>query len=159
MFKILILNAFLILHPVHVTIISMNKEPGTDTISMSFRMYYDDFLLDYKLYQPDFDSGRINDLTDYFKNRIINYFNERVKIYLNGKLQQATLSDFSVSNYEILMRLTYRSDIKPKTLRISNKILTGIYADQANMVYLNIEKYENAIKLTSENVETTIKIK
>jgi len=137
----------------------MNKEPGTDTISMSFRMYYDDFLLDYKLYQPDFDSGRINDLTDYFKNRIINYFNERVKIYLNGKLQQATLSDFSVSNYEILMRLTYRSDIKPKTLRISNKILTGIYADQANMVYLNIEKYENAIKLTSENVETTIKIK
>ncbi len=159
MFKILILNVFLLFHPVRVTLITLNKDPGNDTIRMSFRMYYDDFLLDYKLYQPEFDSGKINDPADFFQNRIIDYFNERVQIYLNGKLLQGTLSGFSIDNYEIIMSLSYRSDKKPKNLRIRNKILTSIYPEQANMVYLNIDKYENALKLTANNVEATIKLK
>jgi len=40
-----------------------------------------------------------------------------------------------------------------------NQILTGIYSDQANMVYLNIDGYENAVKLTPGNAEANIKIK
>lgn len=159
MFKILILNVFLLLHPVRVTLITLNKESGNDTIRMSFRMYYDDFLLDYKLYKPEFESGKINDPTDYFQNRIINYFNERVQVYLNGKLLPGTLMGFSVDNYEIIMSLAYRSDKKPKNLRISNKILTSIYPEQANMVYINIDNYENALKLTADNVEATVKLK
>jgi hypothetical protein len=144
---------------VRVTLITLEKEPGSDTIRMSFRMYYDDFLLDYKLYQPEFESGKINYPADYFQNRIIDYFNERVQVYLNGKLLPGTLSGFSIDNYEIIMSLAYHSDKKPKNLRISNKILTSIYPEQANMVYLNIDKYENALKLTANNVEATIRLK
>jgi hypothetical protein len=158
-FKILILNIFLFSHPVHVTLISLNKDPGSETLKMTFRMYYDDFLLDYKMYDPDFEPGGINDPTKYFSGLIGSYFNERVKIYINGKLIPGKISELSVNDYEILMNLSYLTVRPPKNLRIMNQILTGIYSDQANMVYLNIDGYENAVKLTPGNAEANIKIK
>ncbi|HOW09078.1 MAG TPA: hypothetical protein PLX08_04670 [Bacteroidales bacterium] len=159
MFKILILNVFLLVHPVRVTLTTLNKDPGSDTIRMSFRMYFDDFLLDYKLYRPEFEPGKINDPKEYFQSRIIDYFNERVQICLNGKLLPGTILGFSIDNYEIILNLAYVSDKRPKNLRIRNNILTSIYPEQANMVYLNIDRYENALKLTAENVEASIRIK
>jgi hypothetical protein len=121
-------------------------------------MYYDDFLLDYKLYEPDFNSKDHDDPEKYFSRTIGNYFNERVQIYINRKLINGTLSELSINSYEILMSLSYPSDKPPKILRIRNQVLTKIYSDQTNMVYLNIVGYENAVKLTSDNPDATIKL-
>jgi len=147
------------MHPLHVTLISLNKDTGSDTVKMLFRMYYDDFLLDYKLYQPDFESGKTGDPTDYFGKVISSYFNERVQVYINGNLTAGTVSELSINNYEVLMSLTYRSVASPKSVRIRNRILTAVYSDQTNMIYLNIDKYENALKLTVERPEATVQLK
>jgi hypothetical protein len=159
MFKAFLLSTFLLMHPLHVSLVTLNHDNGSDTLKMLFRMYYDDFLLDYKSDKPDFDSGKINDPNDYFRNIIGAYLNARVQIYINGKLTDGNVSDLSINGYEVLMNVTYPSDKPPRSIRIRNKVLTSIYSDQANMVYLRIDGYENAVKLTPDNVETTIKIK
>jgi len=159
MFKILLFSAFVFFHPVHVTLTSLNKEQGNDTLKMSFRMYYEDFLLDYRLFKPGFEAGKIADPEDYFKKNIEQYFNDRVQLYINRKLLPCKLSELTINNYEILLSLTCLTGKPPGSIRIKNQILTGIYSDQANLVYLKIDKYENAVKLTTDKAEAFIKIK
>lgn len=159
MFKVLVLNIFLFFHPVHVTLTSVTQIQDSDTLKVLFRMYYDDFQRDYMLYYSEFKPGRGNDTSAIARERLNKYFNDRVRIYINHKLLTGRLSDFSVDGYEIRLNLFYHSDKKPRNFRISNNILTSIYADQANMIYIKIIKYEDAIKLTAEHTEEVIRMK
>lgn len=159
MLKILILNALLFFHPVHVSIITVTQVGESDTLEVFFRMYYDDFLRDYKLYNPDFNPGKNIEPKDFPDELIKKYFDDRVQIYINHKLLSGSLSNVSTDSYEILLNLIYQSDKKPRNFKIRNQILIGIYNDQANMVYLNINKYEDAIKLTAKDFEEARKIK
>ena len=156
MFRLLIINIYLVFHPIHVTLTTITGDVDSDSLKVFFRMYYDDFQLDYKLYYPDFSPGDHNDTSAFPKEMLSKYFNSMVNIYVNRKLLSGTLSDVSIDNYEIRLNLTYTSVKNPRTIRVSNKILTTIYSDQANMVYLSIEKYEDAVKLTVEQTEKTI---
>jgi len=111
------------------------------------------------LYYSEFKPGRGNDTSVIARERLNKYFNDRVRIYINHKLLTGRLSNFSVDGYEIRLNLFYHSDKKPRNFRISNNILTSIYADQANMIYIKIIKYEDAIKLTAEHTEEVIRMK
>ncbi|MGD0341621.1 MAG: DUF6702 family protein [Bacteroidales bacterium] len=159
MLKVLILNIFLFFHPVHVTLTTINQVQDSDTLKVFLRMYYDDFQRDYILHYPEFKPGKNNDTTGISREMLNKYFNDRVQIYVNHKLLSGKLSDVSIDSYEICLNLIYHSDIKPRNFRIRNQILTSIYSDQANMVYLNINKYEDAIKLTVDHIEETISLK
>jgi hypothetical protein len=159
MLKVLILNALLLFHPVHVTLITINQAQESDTLKVFFRMYYDDFLRDYKLYDPAFKPQK-NDGTEKIPDELIKkYFNERVQIYINHKLLSGSLSKVSTDSYEIRLELVYHSDKKPRNFKIRNQILISLYSDQANMIYLSINKYENAIKLTVDHIEEELKVK
>jgi hypothetical protein len=158
MLKVLILNILLFLHPVHVTLTTITQAQNSDTLRVFFRMYSDDFQLDYKLYHPEFKPGK-NNTKDIPHEMFNKYFNDRVQIYINRKLLSGELENVSIDSYEIRLNLIYHSDKKPENFRIRNQILTSIYTDQANMVYLNINKYEDAIKLTVDNVEEAIRLK
>lgn len=148
MLKVLILNIFLIFHPVHVTLTSIDQAQGSDTLKVFFRMYYDDFLRDYKLFDQDFKGVGISDNNPVTDGQIIKYFNYRVRIYINNKLLIGRLAALSNDNIEITLKLLYKSEAKPVKFRIQHKVLTGLYYDQANMVYLNINNYQDALKLT-----------
>jgi hypothetical protein len=159
MLKVLILNIFLFFHPVHVTLTTINQVQDNDTLKVFFRMYYDDFQRDYMLYYPEFKPKKNNDTTDIPREMLNKYFNDRVQIYINHKLLSGKLSDVSIDSYEICLNLIYHSYKKPKNFLIRNQVLTSIYSDQANMVYLNINKYEDAIKLTVDHFEESIGLK
>jgi hypothetical protein len=159
MLKVLIVNIFLFFHPVHVTLTTINQVKDSDTLKVFFRMYYDDFQRDYILYYPEFKPSKNNDTTGILREMLNKYFNDKIQIYVNHKLLSGKLSDVSIDNYEIRLNLIYHSDKKPRNFRIRNQILTSIYSDQANMVYLNINKYEDAIKLTVDHVEEAISLK
>jgi hypothetical protein len=159
MFKALIINLFFLLHPVHVTLTTVNQAQDCDTMKVFFRMYYDDFQRDYKLYYPDFNPGENGDTSGISTEMLLKYFNDRVNIYINNKLLPAKINEFSVDSYEIRINLIYNSVKNPGKFRIRNQILTNVYNDQANMVYLNIGKYQNAINLTVGNAEETVTLK
>jgi hypothetical protein len=159
MLKVLILNTMLFFHPVHVTIITVTQARESDTLKVFFRMYYDDFLRDYKLYNPDFNPVKNIEPKDFPNELIKKYFDDRVQIYINHKLLSGNLSNVSTDSYEICLDLIYQSDRRPRNFKIRNQILIGLYSDQANMVYLNINKYEDAIKLTVKDFEEDRKLK
>jgi hypothetical protein len=159
MLKVLILNALLFFHPVHVTLITINQAQESDTLKVFFRMYYDDFLRDYKLYNPAFKPEKNGENEKIPDELIKKYFSDRVQIYINHKLLSGSLSKVSTDSYEIRLDLLYRSDKKPRNFKIRNQILISLYSDQSNMVYLNINKYENAIKLTVDHIEEELKLK
>jgi len=153
MLKILIFNALLVFHPIHVTLTSINQAPDNDTLEVFFRMYHDDFLLDYKSYDQDFFIEKESENIIIPDDLINKYFNDKVQIYINNKLLIGKLLTVSNDNYEICLTLIYNSEKKPRKFKIRNQVLINLYSDQANMVYLNINKYEDAMKLTSKHYE------
>ena len=49
MFKALFISVWFLMHPVHVTLTSIDFVPDTGTYNVFVRMYFDDFLTDSKL--------------------------------------------------------------------------------------------------------------
>ncbi|HEY5124511.1 MAG TPA: DUF6702 family protein, partial [Ignavibacteria bacterium] len=130
MLKTLILPILMIFHPVHVTLTTIDQVQGTDSMKVFFRMYYDDFLRDYKLYDPDCNLEKIS-VNQSFPDDLANkYFNDKVHIYINNKLLTGKVLTVNIQDYEIFLNLLYRSDKDPKKIKIRNQVLTGLYSDQ-----------------------------
>jgi hypothetical protein len=151
MLKILILPILFSLHPVHVTVTTIDQVQGTDSMKVFFRMYYDDFIQDYKLYDPDCNLKEISVNRSFPYDMANKYFNDKVHIYINNKRLSGKVLDVNVQDYEIFLKLIYRSDKHPKKIKVRNQVLTGIYSDQTNMIFININKNEEAMRLTPEH--------
>ncbi len=155
MLKILILPILLAFHPVHVTLTTIDQVQGTDSMKVFFRMYYDDFLRDYKLYDPDFNLEKISVNQSFPADLAYKYFNDKVHIYVNNKLLTGKVLTVTIQDYEIFLNLHYRSDKDPKKIKIRNQVLTGLYSDQTNMIFISINKNEEAMRLTPEHDKET----
>jgi hypothetical protein len=159
MIKIMIFNALLMFHPIHVTLTSIDQNHGSDSLNVFFRMYYDDFQRDYKLFDPDYSFKSISGDKTIPDALITKYFNNRVQIYINNKLLTGKLLTVSNDNFEICLKLLYTSDKKPTKFKIRNRVLIKLYSDQANMIFLNINKYEEAMRLTSRHYKVVRDLK
>jgi hypothetical protein len=151
MLKILILPILLIFHPVHVTLTTIEQGQNTDTMKVLFRMYYDDFLLDYKLFDPRFNSEKLSVDQSFPVDLANRYFNDKIQIYINNKLLTGGVLTLTVLDNEIFLNLIYMSEINPKKIKIRNQVLTKLYNDQTNMVFIKINKNEEAMRLTPEH--------
>jgi hypothetical protein len=151
MLKILILPILLIFHPVHVTLTSIDQIQGSDSMKVFFRMYYDDFLRDYSLYDPECNLEKLSVNESFPADLIIKYFNDKVHIYVNNKLLTGKVLSENIQDNEIFLKLLYWSDKEPKKIKITNKVLTGLYSDQTNMIFISINKNEQAMRLTPEH--------
>ena len=114
-------------------------------------MYYDDFLRDYRSFDPGFIPKNGSENYGIPDEQLGSYFNNRVHVYINNKLLDGKLDAISNDNIEITLRLIYKSDKNPGKLKIVHQVLIRLYSDQANMVYLNINNYQDAMKLTPEH--------
>ena len=155
MLKILILPVLLIFHPVHVTLTTIDQVQGTDSMKVFFRMYYDDFLRDYTSFDPDYNSDKTS-LNQSFPGDLANkYFNNKINIYINNKLLTGKILTVTIQDNEIFLNLLYRSAKDPKKIKIRNQVLTGLYSDQTNMIFIKINQNEEAMRLTGEHDKET----
>jgi len=148
----------MVFHPVHVTITSVDLVPGTDSLKVFIRLYYDDFLLDYNLYSNDEYAQDKNKDTIFPAELINNYINEKVIISINNKQLKGKLLNHAIIENEISANLLYRSEKKPKVICVKSLIMTGLYEDQANMVIIRINDLEEGIKLTPVETERTLRL-
>jgi len=154
----IIFRILMMFHPVHVTLTTIDQAPGSDTLRVTFRMYYDDFKRDYRMFDDEIQE--IPDEKSIPFTSINEYFNNRVKIYINNRLLKGRLMDVEIpDNYEIILSLLYLSDREPEKFRIRNKILTRIYSDQKNMIFISINKYEAAMRLTPERRKESCRLR
>jgi hypothetical protein len=151
MLKILIIPILFIFHPIHVTLTTIEQVQGADTMKVFFRMYYDDFLTDYSSYDAKSDLRKIPHTESFPSELAGRYFNDKVQITINNKLITGQIVALSIQENEIFLNLIYKSFNNPKKIRIRNRILTGLYNDQINMIFLNILQHETALRLTPNN--------
>ena len=151
MLKTLIIPILLTFHPVHVTLTTIDQGRYTDSMKVFIRMYYDDFLRDYALYDPDCNLEKISVTHTFPVDLAGKYFNDKVHIYINNKLLAGKVVSVSIQDYEIFLNLVYRSYKDPKKIKIRNRVLTGLYSDQTNMIFISINNNEEAMRLTPEH--------
>jgi len=159
MFKTLLFSVWLIFHPVHVTLTSIDYIPAMDSFKVFVRMYFDDFILDYRLNEKELEN--IDFSSDNSKSREIfeRYIGEKIMIKVNKNELSGKLQDISLDDNEVSMNLEYKTEEKPRVITVKNIIMTGLYSDQANMIIVRINNFEEGIKLTSDLTEQTFKIK
>ena len=156
MLKILILPILLFLHPVHVTLTTIDQVQGADSMKVFFRMYYDDFLRDYTSYDPGCNIEKMSANQSFPHDKVIKYFNDKVRIYVNNKLLTGEVLSVNILDNEIFLNLRYHSEKNPRKIKVRNQVLTGLYSDQTNMIFININKNEEAMRLTPDHDKETL---
>jgi hypothetical protein len=151
MLKILIIPILFMFHPIHVTLTTIDQAQGTDTLKVFFRMYYDDFLTDYASYDKKSDLKQIPHAESFPSDMAGRYFNDKVQITINNKVITGHITALNIQENEIFLNMIYRSFKDPKKIKIRNRVLTDLYSDQINMIFLNIVKNEMALRLTPDH--------
>lgn len=152
----LLLTLWMALHPVHVSLTSIDLVPGTDSLKVYVKLYYDDFLKDLatidelSTVDPDEKPGA---------DKVTGYMSEKVKIRMDNKELKGKLLNMLVDGNEFSLNLLYRSVRKPKSISVESSINAGLYADQANMLIIRINELEEGFKLTPEDRIREFRIK
>ena len=159
MLRALAISLWLIIHPGHITMTSIDYVQGTDSLKVSCRMEFDDFLKDLQTIDDDRNLYRLFSKQPFPSDLINQYFNSKVFIYANNKLLIGKLLSANITDTEINLNLIYRSSKKPKRITVRNMILTGWYSDQTNLMIIRINNFEKGIKLSPRHNEETFIIK
>ena len=159
MLNVITIALWLILHPGHVTMTSIDYVQGTDSLKVSCRMEFADFLKDLQTIDDDRNLKRLFVQQPFPSDLINQYFNSKVFIYVNDKLLIGKLLSSDITDNDINLNLIYRSGKKPKKITVRNMILTGWYTDQTNLMIVRINSIEKGITLTPEHNEESLIIK
>ncbi|HNW57672.1 MAG TPA: hypothetical protein PLR88_06415 [Bacteroidales bacterium] len=159
MFRTLFLSVWFLLHPVHVTLTSVDYVPEINSLKVFIRIYYDDFLLDCKqnggdLQDVDFSAGSPSS-----RKAMEKYLGKMVLITVNDTLLTGRIIDMKLTDNEISMNLDYGKIKNPESITVKNQILTSLYNDQSNMLIVKINDFEEGARLTPELSEKTFRIK
>jgi len=157
MVKILVLAISIIFHPVHVSLTSIEHVPGTDSVKVFVRMYFDDFLLDYKLFDKNISYNYDTDNQLFPEEMLAKYLAEKLIISVNNKQIEGKLLNrvLAAQENEISANLVFLAVRKPEVIAVRNEIMTGLYDDQANMTIIRVSNFEEGVKLTPEKTEQT----
>jgi hypothetical protein len=159
MFRTLLVSVWFLIHPVHVTLTSIDFVPDQRSFIVFVRIYFDDFLTDSKLNGRTINSEDFSVGTSASRDAMLKYLSEKLIIKVNEKLLSGKLLEMKVADNEISMNLEYHGGNKPNTIIVKNLILTDLYPDQSNMVIVKVNDFEEGVKLTSDITEQTFKIK
>jgi hypothetical protein len=158
MIRTILLFSWLTFHPVHVTFISIDFSREMGSFNVFLKMYYDDFLLDSKINN---DSGKSNYSGDISQSRpfVNDYINKKLMIYADQKKLLLEIGEIKLNDNELYLNISNKSIGKPKSITVKNMIMTDLYSDQANMMIVKTDDFEEGFKLTPVITEKTFKVK
>jgi hypothetical protein len=159
MLRTLVFSIWFLLHPVHVTLTSIDYVPKADSFKVFVRMYFDDFIRDYKLGGNEIQDKEFSSTDPSSLNKMQRYIEGKVIIKVNDKQLSGKLQNMSLADNEISMNFQYGASKRPRTVSVKNLIMTGLYSDMSNMVLVKINDFEEGVKLTSDITEQSFKIK
>ncbi len=159
MLKSLVLSFLFILHPVHVTMTSIDYVPEKDSLKVFVKMYFDDFMLDLGLCGESRTADFFSTADLEPRSVMENYLNSKLVIRVNKKLLAGKLSEMEIADNEVRLNIEYKITRQPEVITVRNQIMTGLYKDMSNLMIVKVNDYEEGIKLTSEITEKTFNIK
>lgn len=158
MIRFVILSLWLAFHPVHVSLMSIDYAPEVETFNMFLMVYFDDFLLDSGIGADGEEKMVLSGSEDETRKILARYVNEKVKIAVNGKPVKAEMGTVNLADNELRMKLTFASTGKVRSVTVKSLIMTSIYNDQANMLIVKVNDFEEGARLTALEPEKTFEI-
>jgi hypothetical protein len=148
-------------HPVHVSLTSLDYIAETNNFKGFVRIYLDDFLLDSKKTGYEIDQEKLVAGEKSSVEMLEKYLNEKLVVTVDDKTVKAKLKDVEVAleQNEVNINLSFSNGKNPERVTIKNFIMTELYQDQANMTILKVQDFEQGVKMTPEMTESTFKIK
>ena len=159
-FLIIISLMFASLHPVHVSFSNVEYNEENQEILIASRIFWDDMELSIKeQLDVDLNIGSENQHPDTEKF-IETWFINNFSININGEtVPPNDIQLTKTERGEMAMRvfLSVKTE-NPSSIRIENNILTDLFADQSNLVILNISGEQQSFSLTGENNVITLEV-
>jgi hypothetical protein len=159
MLKTFLLSALLLMHPVHVTLTSIDFDLEHGSCNVFVRMYFDDFMNDSRMIGNTLNESDFKSCTPASLDELNKYIEKKLIIRVNERLISGRVKEMQVSENEISMNLEYKGSSRPALIFVKNLIMTSLYADMSNMVIVTVKDYEEGVKLTSDITEQTFTIK
>jgi len=159
MLKLFTLIFWLVVHPVHVTLLSIEYSGEKRLFEAFLRIYYDDYMLDYKLLTGNEWKFNINGNKEEAIIYLTGYLKERVQLKSGKASFDLIINDINLSDNELNIYMQFKSDGKSKGFTVRNSILADIYNDQSNLLIFRYEDFEEGVKLTPEKREHEFDIK
>ena len=153
MLKSFALLFWFVLHPVHVTLTSVDYAPKDGCFKVFIKMYFDDFLLDSEQDENDFmkDKNKRKEITE-------NYINKKIIIKTDNKTITGKVNSIETVDDEIKIYMEYKTSRRQEELLVKNFIMTELYNDQSNFMIIKVDKFEEGFKFTPEITEQIFKI-
>ncbi|MGQ9619943.1 MAG: DUF6702 family protein [Bacteroidales bacterium] len=159
MLRPLAICLWLAVHPVHVTLLSIEYSSGKEAFTAFLRVYYDDFMLDYELLTGKTPEFEINLEQSEAINGIAAYLKERIQLTSGDKPLDFRITDINLSDNELNIYLLFRNAGKSAIFKVKNAILADIYKDQSNLLIFRYMNFEEGVKLTPDNREHVFDVK
>ncbi|MBU8893727.1 MAG: hypothetical protein KOO66_13185 [Bacteroidales bacterium] len=144
------------MHPVHVSVTNMEYQPEKDNISLSFKIFTDDFqILFSHLYNIKIDFNE-NGNYSLYQEVIDNYFAEHFKVLFKDK--ELVLKNTGIkSNFEATWFFydCAVSEIEGNLI-VKNTLLLDLYPDQKNLLIFKNGKLEKGYQFNIKNNEYII---
>jgi hypothetical protein len=86
------------------------------------------------------------------------YINDKINLKVNNRIVAGKIGDVRISGNETDIDLVFSDSRDPRTVTVTNTIMTELYSDQANMIIVKVKDFEQGVKLTPELTEQTFKI-
>ena len=151
---------FASLHPVHVSFTNVEYNEETQEVLIASRIFWDDMELSIKeQLNVDLHIGSENqhpDTEKYIETWFVNNFS----INVNGvRVPPIDIQLDKTERGEMAMRVFLSVKTKKlSSIRIENNILTDLFADQSNLVIINISGEQQSFSLTGENNVITLEV-
>jgi hypothetical protein len=158
MVKILFFSFWLALHPVHVSLLSIDYSPDKELFNVFLKVYFDDFLLDSGIKKEEQKNLNFSDSNSFTKEVIGNYVNNKISIIVNNRHISAELGAMELSDNELRLNLLLNSVKRVSTITVKNHVMTSLYNDQANMTIVKVNDFEQGVRFTADETEMTFKI-
>ncbi len=148
--RFLFIPFFLLLHPVHVGMISIGHDSGSGTMEVFVKLYFDDFLLDYRLFDEDQDLQLYAEKSVFPPEKLLSYISDRLKLVVDGRNLEGKIVNLGIEDNEMEVNLVYPVENGGKSIYLYVAFLTDLYADQSNMTIVRLDDREEGIKFTPE---------
>ena len=159
MMKFMVL-CMLMFPPKHVTMTSIDQIPGTDSLKVSVRLEYDQFLQDYQqCINDDLDLHVLRSYKPFPADEIDKYINSKLFIRINKKLLTGKLLKSELDGGDIRFHILYRLEKKPRSITVKNTLLTGLHSDLENLTILTIKDLSAEVKFIPGYTEETFDLK
>lgn len=142
------------LHPVHVSLLTVDLDPESGKIEIVFKLFSDDFE-SIILHKYNVDLDLTSNVDPGEKTDVIHkYINESFELYINGtKIDNWEYTGSQINEEAIWL---YYQNLWPgeiDSVLIANEIMMDLYEDQTNLVIVTWFDKQNGYHLDNKNRE------